>query len=456
ELEAATIGQVTDDGMYRVREDGVVVCEVPGHPLVNGCPTYTREGVEAPEVAELRTWRPDEEVAHGDGVDPADALLRLLASPTIASKRWVWEQYDTTVRTSTVQGPGADAGVIRIRGTSRGIAATTDCNGRYVYLNPRRGAMIAVAEAARNVVCKGARPRAVTNCLNFGNPLKPEIYHQFGEAVRGMAEACRTLGTPVVSGNVSFYNEHPGGAIHPTPTIGMVGVLDDVSKHVRAAFREPGDAIVLLGRNTDELGGSEYLAVVHGRVAGDAPAVDLAAEKALHDAMLELVDRGLVHSAHDCAEGGLAVCIAESAAADPTRPLGAEVVLSDDLRWPAALFGEAQGRIVVSCEGSRVDAVLAAARGHGVPARRIGTVGRAGGRFVVLWVEADDERDGESRIDGAARRDGGAHTVIDAAVTDLAAAYHEAIPRSMAVTPTAVPDPEAAGDDGTAIGSGER
>ncbi|MFW6200989.1 MAG: phosphoribosylformylglycinamidine synthase subunit PurL, partial [Gemmatimonadota bacterium] len=388
ELEAATIGHVTDDGMYRVREEGEVVCEVPGHPLVNGCPTYTREGVEAPEVIELRAWRPDASLARGEGVDPSDALLRLLASPTIASKRWVWEQYDTTVRTNTVQGPGADAGVLRIRGTSKGIAATTDCNGRYVYLNPRRGAMIAVAEAARNVVCAGARPRAVTNCLNFGNPLKPEVYHQFGEAVRGMAEACRVLGTPVVSGNVSFYNESPDGAIHPTPTIGMVGVLDDVSKHVSAAFREPGDAIVLLGRNTAELGGSEYLSVIHERVAGDAPAVDLEAEKALHEAMLELADRELVRSAHDCAEGGLAVCIAESAVADPASPLGVEVLLEDALPWPAALFGEAQGRIVVSCAESDVEAVIETVRGHGVPAARIGTVGEPGGRFVVRRADA--------------------------------------------------------------------
>ncbi len=409
ELEAAVIGRVTDDGIYRVRENGTVVCEIPGEPLVKGCPVYAREGVESEDVQRRRAFDPLELEPSRAIEHPSAVLLRLLASPNIASKRWVHDQFDTTVRSSTVVPPGGDAGVLRVPGTRKGIAATVDCNGRYVFLNPRRGAMIAVAEAARNLVCVGARPRAVTDNLNFGNPLKPEVYHQMREAVAGLAEACRAFDTPVVSGNVSLYHESPAGAIYPTPVIGMVGVLDDVERHVRAGFQDPGDAIILLGRNTAELGGSEYLKVVHGLVAGDAPAVDLTAEKALQEAMLELAAAGLLNSAHDCADGGLAVCLAESALADPERPLGLEVRLSDALPPAALLFGEAQGRIVVSCAPAAVARVLETASRHGVPAEHIGTVGPANGTFVV---------------EGAGLR-------IEARTADLADAYHQAIPRIM-------------------------
>ncbi|MFN2324168.1 MAG: AIR synthase related protein, partial [Trueperaceae bacterium] len=250
------------------------------------------------------------------------------------SKAWVHEQYDSTVRTNTVQGPGGDAGVLRIRGTKRGIAATVDCNARYVYLDPRKGGMIAVAEAARNLVCVGARPRAVTDNLNF---------YQMEQSTLGMAEACERLETPVTGGNVSLYNENPRGAIFPTPVVGMVGVLDDVSKSIGAGFRAPGEAIVLLGRNTAEIGASEYLKVIHGKTAGAVPAVDLAAEKALHEAVLAMVDKGLLSSAHDCAEGGLAVCLAESAMGARGGPVGGTVTLEDALPVTALLFGEAQG-----------------------------------------------------------------------------------------------------------------
>ena len=252
ELEAATIGQVTDDGLYRVREDGVVVCEVPGYPLVTGCPTYVREAREAEEPRRLRAFDPMSLEEPGGPAHPTRVLRRLLGSPNLADKTWIHRQYDSTVRTNTVAGPGGDAGVLRLRGTTKGIAATVDCNGRYCYLNPRRGGMLAVAEAARNLACVGARPRAVTDNLNFGNPLKPEVYYQLSEAVDGIAEACRKLDTPVVSGNVSLYNENPRGAIYPTPVIGMVGVLDDVTTRMTLGFRDPGDAIVLLGRNRSE------------------------------------------------------------------------------------------------------------------------------------------------------------------------------------------------------------
>ncbi|HUF49987.1 MAG TPA: phosphoribosylformylglycinamidine synthase subunit PurL [Longimicrobiales bacterium] len=382
ELEAAVIGHVTDDGMYRVRENGVIVCEVPGEPLVNECPTYVREAVESEEVVRLRAWTPAALDTSHTREHPGRVLLRLLGSPNIASRRWVYNQYDTSVRTNTVVAPGGDAGVLRIRGTRRGIAATVDCNGRYVYLNPRRGAMIAVAEAARNIVCVGARPRAITNNLNFGNPLKPEVYYQLREAVRGMGEACAAFDTPVTGGNVSLYNESPTGAIYPTPVVGMIGVLDDVEAHLTMPFKAEHDAIVLLGRNTAELGGSEYLKVVHGLVAGDAPAVDLAAERRLQELLLTLNERRLLRSAHDCAEGGLAVCLAECALASSAR-FGVMVELADDLDAAPLLFGEAQGRIVVSCGAAHVAAVMAAAQAADVPAARIGSVGAAGADFVL-------------------------------------------------------------------------
>jgi phosphoribosylformylglycinamidine synthase subunit PurL len=382
ELEAAVIGHVTDDGMYRVRENGTVVCEVPGHPLVHGCPTYTRDAHESEEVLRLRQWTPASiDMTHTEQ-HAGRVLLRLLGSPNIASKRWVYNQYDTTVRTNTVYAPGGDAGVLRIRGTQRGIAASVDCNGRYVYLNPRRGAMIAVAEAARNVVCVGARPRAITNNLNFGNPLKPEVYFQLREAVLGMGEACGAFETPVTGGNVSLYNENPKGAIYPTPVVGMIGVLDDVEKRMTMAFKAGGDAIILLGRNTDELGGSEYLKVVHGFVAGDAPAIDLEAERRLQELVLELNGRGVLRSAHDTAEGGLAVCLAECAMAGDDV-FGIDVELADDLPAAALLFGEAQGRIVVSCAAADVEAVVAAAGSMDVPAAVIGRVGARDGGFRV-------------------------------------------------------------------------
>ena len=407
ELEAAVIGHVTDDGLYRVRENGVVVCEVPGEPLVTGCPTYTREGREAAEMQTLRAWKPtahELELAH-----PVRTLLRLLGSPNIASRAWIYDQYDTTVRTNTVVEPGGDAGVLRVRGTEKGIAASVDCNGRFVYLNPRRGAMIAVAEAARNVVCVGARPRAITNNLNFGNPLKPEVYYQMREAVLGMGEACTVFETPVTGGNVSLYNESPTGAIYPTPTVGMVGVLDDVEKHVRSCFRDPGDAIILLGINTDELGGSEYLKVVHGKVAGDAPALDLKAEKALHDTMLAIANERLAHSAHDCAEGGLAVAVAECCIMDGERLIGAEVRLHDELAAAPLFFGEAQTRIVISCATGNAERVFTIARRHGVPARQIGTVGEVNGVLKMT----------------------GAGVTIETDVAELSTVWREAIPRMM-------------------------
>lgn len=394
ELEAAEVGKVTDDGTFRVLEGDRVVAEIPALPLTEGCPTYEREGVEAEDVQALRKMdlSPYEELEGS----PADVLIRLLESPNIASKRWIYHQYDTTVRTGTVLGPGGDAGVIRIRGTTKAVAATTDCNGRYVYLEPRTGAMIAVAEAARNLVCVGALPTAVTNNLNFGSPLKSHIYYQFREAVLGMAEACKLFETPVTGGNVSFYNETDGKAIYPTPVIGMVGILDDVDKLTRHAFQSVGDAIVLLGDNTNELGGSEYLYVIHDLVAGPPPEVDLLGERRLQHAVLAAIQKGLVKSAHDVSEGGLACALAECALGDGEALLGVEVTLDDPLPTAALLFGEAQGRVLVSCDPKNAEKLQQLARDHGVPSRVIGTVTEAASGFVMHAKNADMDVDLDS------------------------------------------------------------
>jgi len=382
ELEAAEIGRVTDDGRFRILENGVVVADIPVLPLTQGCPTYERDGVESPEIVKLRATDLSEHLIPKG--DLTKTFLMLLGSPNIASKRWVTSQYDTTIRTSTAVRPGGDAGVIRIRGTQRAVAATTDCNGRYVYLEPRVGAMIALAEAARNLVCVGALPTAITNNLNFGNPLKPHIYYQLREAVLGMAAACEAFETPVTGGNVSLYNETDGRAIYPTPVIGMVGVIDDVSTLTRHAFTTPGDDIVLLGRNTDELGGSEYLYVTADLVAGAPPAVDLDGERALQHAVLAMIRARLLHSAHDCSEGGLACTLAESALGDGESPLGVSVRLDDDVRPVGALFGEAQGRIVVSCDPTHTQDVFRLAERYDVPAAKVGTVTRAEDGFSIV------------------------------------------------------------------------
>jgi phosphoribosylformylglycinamidine synthase len=348
--------------------------------------------------------------------EPLWTLEQLLGSPTIASKRWVYRQYDHMVRTNTVVGPGGDAAVVRLRGSHRALALKTDCNGRYCYLDPRMGARIAVAEAARNVACTGGRPMAITNNLNFGNPRRPEVYYQLREAVAGMAEACEALGTPVTGGNVSLYNENPLGAVYPTPVIGMVGVVEDIAHVTRAHFAHEGDAIILFGLPTDELGGSEYLARVHGVVAGAPPSCDLAAERRLIDGLIEATGAGLLRSAHDCADGGFAIALAECCVMDRARPLGARVSLDRwaSLPWRALLFGEAQGRVIVStAEPSRV---LDLAARHGIPATRIGTVS---GSSDVLEISA------------GARQ-------LRAPLSLLDEVYFETIPKIMARSPAAI------------------
>ncbi len=382
ELEAEPVGEVTDDGHFRIEENGVVVANIPALPLTEGCPTYEREGVESEEVRSLREMDLSEVLAP-EG-DLTRAFMELMGSPNLASKRWIYEQYDTTVRTSTVQRPGGDAGVIRLRGTKKGVAACTDCNGRYVYLDPREGAKAAVAEAARNVACVGAVPTAVTNNLNFGNPLKPPIYFQLREAVFGMAEACSFFETPVTGGNVSLFNETDGKAVFPTPVIGMVGILEDVEQSVPAAFQAPGDLILLLGENRTEIGASEYLYRMRdGLVAGVPPRVDLEHERKLQRALVALAENELARSAHDCSEGGLAAALAESALNAAGGPGGVEVELTDDLPPVALFFGETQGRVVVTVAPDRVEEALRLVEDHDVPVTRIGRVGDAGGTFRV-------------------------------------------------------------------------
>ena len=285
DLTAAVIGEVIAEPVYRVTEGDRVVAEFPGSRLVTDCPSYSPDARESSAIAELRAADPFAIPERQEERDPAWTLEQLLSAPTIASKAWAYRQYDSTVRTNTVIGPGGDAAVLRVRGTNKAIAVKTDCNGRYVYLDPRVGGRIAVAEAARNVACTGARPMAITNCLNFGNPTRPEVFFQLKEAVAGMGEACRALGTPVTGGNVSLYNESPSGAVYPTPVIGMVGLIDDLSHITRATFQRDGDAILLLGELGGELGGSEYLATIHGKVIGAPPRCDVEREKVLIDAL---------------------------------------------------------------------------------------------------------------------------------------------------------------------------
>src|SRR5687767_10369079 len=408
ELTTAVVGEVIAEPVYRVTEGDRVVAEFPGTRLVTDCPTYTPPARESAEIQALRSRDVSAIPERAEEADPRWTLLRLLASPTIASKTWVFRQYDSTVRTNTVIGPGGDAAVLRLRGTSKGLAAKTDCNGRYCYLDPRMGARIAVAESARNVACAGGRPKAITNNLNFGNPKRPEVYHQLREAVRGMGEACEALGTPVTGGNVSLYNEYPGGAVYPTPTIGMVGVVESIDHATTARFTEAGHEIVLLGEPTDELGGSEYLHTIHDVVAGAPPKCDLARERATIEALLEAIAGGHVESAHDCSDGGLAVALAECCMMNRDAMHGAEVDLSSWSALPlrALLFGEAQGRIIVSTTNAA--SVLAAATKRRVPARVIGTV--------------TSSRNLRIRI---------ADRTIDTPLTTLAEAYHEAIPRRM-------------------------
>jgi len=411
ELDATPIGRVTDDGMYRCRWQDQIVVEIPGRPLVEEAPVYHPEALEDQAIARLRSARP---TPHTSLPTPEECLLRLLDDPSIASKRWVFEQYDSTVQASTVIAPGGDAGVLRVRGETFGLAVSTDGNARYVFLDPYEGGKAAVAEAARNVACTGARPLGITNCLNFGSPERPAVFYQFKEACRGIADACRALGTPVTGGNVSFYNESPGGAVDPTPVIGMVGLLTRADHAVPSFAGAPGDAVLILGETRAELGGSALWASVLGFVGGEPPRVDLEQERRLVDLLATAAERGLLRSAHDCSHGGLVVALAEVALGGPyaEHGFGLDIDLTSyavRLSPYELLFSESQARAVITCAPDRAAAVAALAGELGVPVHRVGAVGAPDGPFQVTW------RDGH----------------IARPVAALRRVYYEAIPRRM-------------------------
>ncbi len=384
ELTATAIGRVTDDGIYRVRHQGVVVAAIPGQRLVDDCPIYHPAAREDDAARARRAAVP----SRAPKVDLGDALELLLDTPAIASKRWVYEQYDSTVQASTVIGPGGDAGVLRVPGTGFGLAVTVDCNSRLVALDPYEGGKAAVAEAARNIACTGALPLGVTDCLNFGNPEKPEVFYQFREACRGIADACRAFDTPVTGGNVSFYNESPTGAIDPTPTIGMIGLLERVEHRVPSHFAAPGDEILILGETTGALGGSAYWTEIRDFVGGPVPGVDLEAERRLQRLLVAAAEQRLLRSAHDCAEGGLLVAIAEAAvgSAYAREPVGAAIDLeacSVGVALEGLLYGEDQARAVVSAAPESVEALVGLCRTQGVPVFRAGHVGAASGMLEL-------------------------------------------------------------------------
>jgi len=416
-LNAVVVGQVTDDGLVHVYDGDELVAQVPAKSLADEAPTYYLDAEEPAYLAQVQNY---DLSSVPEPKDYNETLLQVLSAPSIASKQWVYEQYDHMVQTNTAVLPGSDAAVLRIRGIKKGIGVVSDCNGRYCYLDPFVGAQIAVAEAARNLACSGARPAGATDCLNFGNPEKPEAFWQFRRAVEGLAEACEFFDAPVISGNVSLYNETPDGAIYPTPTIGMLGILDDVNKRCTSEFKGEGDVIVLIsGHRADaddkapvcaleSLGGSEYLKTVHGIVAGRPPALDLDREKRVHEAVLRAIDKGILKSAHDCADGGLAVALAESCI---LGKVGADVSTTANCAASAALFAETQSRIVVTVSSDDLGALREIVDECRVESTILGKTGGRDMRITVNDVE-----------------------VVNVAVSRLESTWRDAIPSKMAET----------------------
>jgi phosphoribosylformylglycinamidine synthase len=370
-IHAVEIGEVISGGQLMVHENGRKMADIPAVSLVLGgdAPVYVRQQKKPAYMDEYERFDPSSIPVPKD-LD--DVLKRLLASPNIASKRWVYEQYDTTVRTSTVVRPGSSAGVIRIRKTNKALAVSTDCNGRYCYLDPKEGAKIAVAEAALNVAASGAKPAAITNCLNFGNPYDPEIYFQFAECVAGMGEACKVFETPVTGGNVSFYNEDPDRAVYPTPVIGMVGIIKDISQITTIYFKGEGHDIYMIGESQDEIGASEYLKTIHGKITGKVPAIDLDRHKKTIDLLLNLIRRGIVLSAQDISDGGLAVALAECCFANG---IGARIDLGSDIRPDSLLFGETQSRLIFTSKPEDTEKVWEMMARHEILVSKIGVTG---------------------------------------------------------------------------------
>ncbi len=373
DLHCVTIGTVTDDGMVTVYHQGEQKAMVPAETCVlgGGAPVYIRETKEPEYLKQTRTFDVQSLPVPRNLME---SVYTLVQSPNIASKRWVYEQYDSMVRTNTVLAPGSDAAVVRIKKSDKLLAVKTDCNSRYVYLNPRKGAAIAVAESGRNIVCTGGKPIAITNCLNFGNPYKPEVYWQFVESIAGMREACVALDTPVTGGNVSFYNESPQAAVFPTPTIGMLGIIEKASHVTSAEFKNAGDSIFLLGTNRGDISGSEFLVQEYGKTAGDAPYFDLQFEVRLQACALELIQHGYVRSAHDISDGGLIIAMIESCVIGG-KLMGCDLSIElHDLPLHAVLFGEDQSRIIITADESQVGTIIAICRNHHVPVSKLGTV----------------------------------------------------------------------------------
>jgi phosphoribosylformylglycinamidine synthase len=405
DLHAVPIGRVTTDGYLRVKNGPEIVADIPNKSLTDDAPRYRRPMAEPAYIKESQQLSL---AALGTPAPASEVLRRLLAAPEIASKRWVYRQYDHMVRTNTLVLPGMGVGVVRVKGTSRALALSVDCNARFVHLDPFLGAQHAVAEASRNVACAGGQPIGATNCLNFANPQRPEIMWQFARAVEGMGAACRALEIPITGGNVSLYNETEGRGVLPTPVLGVVGLVEHADRVVRRPFRSEGDVVVLLGESRDELGGSEYLQLCHKMIRGVPPALDLDREASLQRLLVQAAAAGILSSAHDCAEGGLAVTVAECCF---DAGLGVDVDLPpvashlpgfDDL---ATLFGESASRVVVSLPAARVGELTALARAGGVPAAAVGRVGgdrirvAIAGRAVVDESRVELERIWETALD---------------------------------------------------------
>ncbi len=373
DLNCEIIGEVTNDGNIDVKYNEEQKAVVPAFNLVlgGGAPVYKREQ-KYPEYLDEKHAFDFSTLPEPENIEKT--FLEVFSSPNIVSKKWVYEQYDSKVQTNTLVGPGSDAAVIRIKGTNKAIAATTDCNGRYVYLNPKEGAKIAVAEAARNIVCSGAKPLAITNCLNFGNPYNPEVYWTFARAIEGMGEACRFFDTPVTGGNVSFYNESTESTVYPTPVIGMVGLLENAEKRLTSFFKSEGDLIYLLGEDFEELGGSEYLKTVFNKTEGDAPKLDLNREKKLHETILELAANDLLESAHDVSEGGIVCALAESAIGDEENQFGVDVQIPIKTRADFSFFSESQSRVIVSVKEENKDKFEEIVSERGFPLTLLGKV----------------------------------------------------------------------------------
>ncbi|MFJ8247693.1 phosphoribosylformylglycinamidine synthase subunit PurL [Peribacillus asahii] len=394
DLEAVSVGEVTDDKNLTLYHQGQIVAQVPVDALAEDAPVYHKPSSEPQRFRDFQAMEPKVPAV----TDYKETLLALLQQPTIASKEWVYDQYDYMVRTNTVIAPGSDAAVVRVRGTNKALAMTTDCNSRYLYLDPETGGKIAVAEAARNIICSGAEPLAITDCLNFGNPEKPEIFWQLEKAADGMSDACRTLSTPVIGGNVSLYNETNGEAVYPTPVVGMVGLVKDVKHITTQSFKNEGDFIYVVGEAKPEFGGSELQKLTEGEIFGRAPEIDLDVEQARQQQILAAIQAGLIKSAHDVAEGGLAVALAESLFGE--KALGASVTVTGEA--VAALFSETQSRFLISVSPENQAAFEAAVK----DAVQIGTVTND----ATLRISAEET------------------TLVEANVQELQTAWKGAIP----------------------------